>query len=105
MGDINSGNNGQKQPSKATSKPASVTAHSLSGSDVSRELGADSQDGLTIPGAKSRLEKYGRNELDDGTGVQPFKILVRQVANAMMLVRFPICFPQLRIVILTRLRC
>ena len=105
MGDINPSNNGQKQPSKATRKPASITAHSFSGNDVSRELGADPQDGLTLPEAKSRLEHYGRNELDDGPGVQPFKILVRQVANAMMLVRFPICFPQLRIVILTRLRC
>merc|ERR1712093_457641 len=37
--------------------------------------------------AKSRVEKYGPNELDDGPGVNPAKILLRQVANAMTLVK------------------
>lgn len=67
-------------------KPISAPAHALSYHAVADELGANTQDGLTEQEAKSRLEEYGRNELDDGPGVQPVKILVRQVANAMMLV-------------------
>ena len=67
-------------------KPLSQPPHSLSHQAVSDELGANSQNGLTPADAKSRLEAYGRNELDDGPGVQPVKILVRQIANAMMLV-------------------
>ena len=64
-------------------------AHALSCEAVSEELGADTENGLVAAEAKSRLEKYGRNELDDGPGVQPVKILIRQVANAMMLVEPP----------------
>ncbi|KAL8984371.1 MAG: hypothetical protein Q9177_004717 [Variospora cf. flavescens] len=67
-------------------KPLSLPAHALPYHAVSEELGANVQDGLTAADAKSRLEEYGRNELDDGPGVQPAKILVRQIANAMMLV-------------------
>jgi magnesium-transporting ATPase (P-type) len=64
-------------------------AHALSYGAVSEELGADTANGLSAAEAKSRLERYGRNELDDGPGVQPFKILIHQVANAMMLVKPP----------------
>lgn len=67
-------------------KPISSPAHALSYHAVADELGANTQDGLTAAEAKFRLEEYGRNELDDGPGVQPAKILVRQIANAMMLV-------------------
>ncbi|MCJ1246471.1 hypothetical protein MMC30_003679 [Trapelia coarctata] len=67
-------------------KPLSAPPHALSYDAVSNEIGANVQDGLTTKEAKSRLERYGRNELDDGPGVQPVKILIRQVANAMMLV-------------------
>ena len=68
-------------------KQMSMPAHCLTGETVVQELSANSRDGLTAAEAKSRLEEYGRNELDDGPGVQPFKILLRQVANAMMLVK------------------
>lgn len=61
--------------------------HALSYEAVSDEIGADTENGLSAAEAQSRLEKYGRNELDDGPGVQPVRILIRQVANAMMLVR------------------
>ena len=67
-------------------KPLSLPPHALSHHAVSTELGANTEIGLTDANVKSRLEEYGRNELDDGPGVQPIKILVRQVANAMMLV-------------------
>ena len=68
-------------------KPLSLPPHALSSEAVSREIGADSEDGLTAVEAKSRLEEYGRNELGDGAGVNPVRILVRQIANAMMLVK------------------
>jgi len=75
--------NDAKPHDNGMSKPA----HALERHAIVEELNADSEDGLAVAEAKSRLEFYGRNELDDGPGVQPFKILLRQVANAMMLVR------------------
>ena len=71
-------------------KPLSLPPHALTSEAVCCEIGANPQDGLATTEAKSRLEEYGRNELDDGPGVQPVKILIRQVANAMMLVKRPI---------------
>lgn len=70
-------------------KPLSQPPHALSYAVVAEELKANPNDGLSAQEAKSRLEEYGRNELDDGPGVQPVKILIRQVANAMMLVKLP----------------
>ena len=69
------------QSNKSMSKPA----HCLTSETVIRELSANSQDGLTTFEGKSRLEECGLNELDDGPGDQLFKILLRLVANAMML--------------------
>lgn len=68
-------------------EPLSDLPHALSIEQVASEIGANLEDGLTAAEAKARLEKYGPNELDDGPGVQPFKIFVRQVANAMTLVK------------------
>lgn len=70
----------------------SLPAHALSYEAVSEQIGADTENGLTADEATSRLEKYGRNQLDDGPGVQPVKILIHQVANAMMLVKPPPTF-------------
>ena len=67
-------------------KPMSKPAHSLSFKEVSDELEASSIDGLPPDQAEKRLEEFGKNELDNGPGVNPTKILVRQIANAMMLV-------------------
>ena len=61
--------------------------HSLTIDQAAQAIGANLSDGLTSSEAESRLQKYGRNELDDGPGVSPVKILVRQVANAMTLVK------------------
>ncbi len=76
----------EKHVSGQANRPLSAPPHALTHEAVCSEIGANTQDGLTAGEARSRLEEYGRNELDDGPGVQPFKILVRQVANAMMLV-------------------
>lgn len=67
----------------------SLPAHCLSHDAVVRELGTDPEDGLTVEEAKRRLETYGPNMLEGGEGVSVVKILVRQVANAMMLVKRP----------------
>jgi magnesium-transporting ATPase (P-type) len=66
--------------------PISGPAHTLSFDDVVKELNSSAIDGLTPEEAKKRLDQYGKNELDNGPGVNPVRILVRQIANAMMLV-------------------
>lgn len=67
--------------------PLDQPAHSLPFETVIKELNTELDEGLAPHEAASRLEKYGPNKLDDGEGVSVVKILVRQVANAMMLVR------------------
>lgn len=61
-------------------------AHALSYPQVANEIEANRTDGLTGAEAAKRLEQYGRNELQSGGGVQPVKILIGQIANAMILV-------------------
>jgi P-type Na+/K+ transporter len=70
------------QSNKRFTRPA----HALPYTEVIDQIHANQSDGLTEEDAKRRLNEYGRNELDEGKGVQPVKILVRQVANAMTLV-------------------
>ncbi|KAF2716254.1 sodium P-type ATPase-like protein [Polychaeton citri CBS 116435] len=50
------------------------------------ELKTDTDDGLTASVAKQRLDECGHNELGNGAGVNPGKILLRQMTNAMTLV-------------------
>ena len=69
-----------------SNNPISAPAHALNWDQVAEELGANTDDGLNSVEAKRRLENYGRNELGDAAGVNPGKILLRQVANAMTLV-------------------
>ena len=85
------GKDGQKEALAAhvsgqSNKPISKPAHSLSFDEVLKELGGSGLDGLSDGEADKRLTEYGKNELDNGPGVNPVKILVRQIANAMMLV-------------------
>ena len=67
-------------------KPLSAPPHALPSDAFLDELKANVSDGLSSNDAKARLGEYGTNELDDGPGVQPVKILIRQIANAMILV-------------------
>ena len=69
-----------------SNEPISGPAHSLSFEDTLSQLKSSAEEGLTPEEAKKRLEQYGKNELDNAGGVNPAKILVRQIANAMMLV-------------------
>jgi magnesium-transporting ATPase (P-type) len=70
--------------------PMSAPAHALSFRQVAEELNANLEDGLTTEEAKRRLSQYGSNEFGEQEGVQPLKILLGQVANALTLVRCPI---------------
>lgn len=70
--------------------PLSQPAHTLTPEAALSELQSKLDDGLTSDEAKARLQKYGPNKLDEGEGVSMVKILVGQVANAMMLVKGPI---------------
>ncbi|KAI9375958.1 hypothetical protein BJX61DRAFT_24135 [Aspergillus egyptiacus] len=60
--------------------------HCLSYDAVLEELSTDADDGLTSAEARSRLDTYGYNRLEEGEGLSIGKILLRQIANAMMLV-------------------
>ncbi len=71
-----------------SNKPLSAPPHALPGDVFLSELQANLNDGLSSTEAAERLTGYGLNELDDGPGVQPLKILLRQAANAMILVNY-----------------
>ncbi|KAL2681246.1 hypothetical protein Neosp_008854 [[Neocosmospora] mangrovei] len=66
--------------------PMTAPAHALTYEQVAEQLHANIEDGLTNEEAKGRLEKYGRNEFGAEKGVQPFKIFIGQIANALTLV-------------------
>lgn len=88
---------GQKDIDKAmdshvsgqSNTPLSQPAHALSAADVASELHVDILSGLSKDEAASRISTYGPNELGDAEGVQPLKIILAQIANAMTLVRPP----------------
>lgn len=66
--------------------PMSQPAHALSFDQVAEELKADIMNGLNETEASQRLETFGNNDLGDAEGIQPLKIILAQVANAMTLV-------------------
>ncbi|KAK8054841.1 potassium/sodium efflux P-type ATPase [Apiospora rasikravindrae] len=69
-----------------SNEPLSRPAHALSWEDVLSQLGTDALDGLSADEAEARKAKFGANELGDAEGVQPMKIIIAQIANAMTLV-------------------
>jgi len=69
-----------------SNKPLSRPAHALPHTDVAAELNADVLSGLSPEEAKRRLEEFGSNDLGEAEGVQPIKIVIAQVANAMTMV-------------------
>jgi len=70
------------QSNSSLSRPA----HALTYQHVAQELSADTVDGLSATEAKARLEKYGPNDLGEAEGVQPLRIIIAQIANAMTMV-------------------
>lgn len=79
-------NDKKDQTLGATEQPLSQPAHALPYEDVLRELSVNPDEGLTTAEVKQRLSQYGPNELEGGEGVSMVKIVIRQIANAMMLV-------------------
>jgi Na+-exporting ATPase len=69
-----------------SNEPMSRPAHALSFEAVVEELKTDTMHGLSTADAKERHEKFGNNDLGEADGVQPLKIVIAQVANAMTLV-------------------
>ena len=69
--------------------PLPHPAHTLPYESVLKELNTNLDAGITTDEAKRRLQQYGPNKLDEGEGISLLKIFVRQVANAMMLVKGP----------------
>ncbi|KAK4244438.1 hypothetical protein C7999DRAFT_35217 [Corynascus novoguineensis] len=66
--------------------PLSRPAHALTYDQVAAELDADILSGLSANEVKVRLEQYGKNDLGEEEGVQPLKIVIAQIANAMTMV-------------------
>lgn len=64
-----------------SNSPLSRPAHCLPHATVREELKCSEEDGLTTAEAKERHAQWGNNDLGDGGGVQPGKILLRQIAN------------------------
>jgi Na+-exporting ATPase len=67
-------------------KPLSRPPHALPYPTVIEEIKANPLDGLTASEARSRLEEHGPNDIGNQGGVSIAKLLIRQIANAMILV-------------------
>ncbi|ORX63817.1 hypothetical protein K493DRAFT_322069, partial [Basidiobolus meristosporus CBS 931.73] len=64
----------------------SIPYHTYTEENVASTLETDIQVGLTTNEAKQRLEKYGPNEMSGQGGPSAFRVLFRQIANALTLV-------------------
>ncbi|EHK18952.1 cation transporting ATPase [Trichoderma virens Gv29-8] len=69
-----------------SNKPMSQPAHSLTAEQVLLELQANASSGLSADEAVRRIKELGLNELEQQKGVQPVKIFLEQIFNAMTLV-------------------
>lgn len=76
----------QEHVSGQSNKPLSRPPHSLEAAQVLEELHVDVTNGLDPDDAVRRLAELGRNELRQQKGVQPLKIFLEQIFNAMTLV-------------------
>lgn len=72
-----------------SNKPLSRPPHSLTSQQVLEELRSDATTGLAPDEIPRLLEEMGPNELEQKRGVQPIKIFLEQIFNAMTLVRLP----------------
>jgi len=60
----------------------------LSVDNVAKQLDTDIEKGLTTPQVEKLSQEYDRNELDVGGAIQWYTIFIRQLFNAMIIVRF-----------------
>ncbi|GKT52209.1 sodium- and chloride-dependent GABA transporter 1 [Colletotrichum spaethianum] len=86
MGKSKAAKPAESHVSGQSNKPLSQPAHALTFQQLAEELRANTDHGLSAADAKTRLEEYGHNDLGEAEGVQPFKIIIAQVANAMTMV-------------------
>jgi len=64
-------------------------AYRLTPEEIARQLNTDIVQGLTKQEAKRRCDVVGENTLEGSGGVSIWKVLLRQVANALTLVSTP----------------
>lgn len=81
-----SGSAVQDHASGQSNKPLSRPPHALTAEEVLDELSSNVASGLDPEEVKRRLEEYGPNELERSKGVQPLKVFLEQIFNAMTLV-------------------
>jgi P-type Ca2+ transporter type 2C len=62
-----------------------ITAHQLSVEDVLRELGTDSRVGLSDEEARTRLERFGRNELAKDRPAPAWKKFLAQFRDVLVI--------------------
>ena len=74
-----------------SNKPLTAPAHALTFKQVEQELKSDALSGLSAEEAASRLLEFGNNDLGEAEGVQPLRIIVAQIANAMTMVGTSLC--------------
>jgi len=60
--------------------------HSIEAAQVVKELNTDPHKGLTEGEVKSRLEKYGYNELKKEEAVSPFTLFINQFKNILIII-------------------
>lgn len=68
-------------------RPLTQPAHALTWEEVATELDANPTDGLSASEAQARMGRYGPNDIGTGSSTEPLEILIKQIANAMTLVR------------------
>ncbi|KID95377.1 ATPase, P-type, transmembrane domain protein, partial [Metarhizium majus ARSEF 297] len=76
----------RKHVSGQSNRPMSAPAHALEIEQIVKELKADVEVGLSDEEAQARLKEHGRNEFGVEKGVQPVRIFIGQIANALTLV-------------------
>lgn len=60
--------------------------HSIEPAQVLKELNADPHKGLTEEEVRTRLEKYGYNELKKEEGISPFTLFINQFKNILIII-------------------
>lgn len=78
----------EKKPSLASLRSShhEPIYHSMTVGEVVSHLETDLELGLTSDQAEVRLIEYGRNELQGGNSISPWRILFRQVANMLTVI-------------------
>ena len=69
-----------------TKKPAQTAWHAMKPEQVLTELKTDAHQGLTENAARSRLEKYGYNELKKEERISPFALFINQFKNILIII-------------------